>query len=473
VVLAMPSQQAAARGERLEYDFVERRIVLDSNEQVWLSQRNSEIHARSLQYQFAPAGRLGRVVAAGAGWLRAQMDEKPDQVLEARWMDRLLVRPHEQNQLISLTGGAQVKFQGIGRMNAQEVHLWLIEQPGVSPRGLPRLYPDRLLARDNVRIDSAQLSGRVEQLEAWFEPAAPAAQTQLVCATPATELLPAAVPSALLVPVGSGASPRASLASSPPDASHAPPGISHHCLRVPPAASDGWGQPAGRLVAVSPAGGPAAGPVAVPSSASPSPPRALRHFEISGRLLRTRIRYSADQGTELAEVTVEDNVQLRQTPTWESEELRLSGQRLHALRPQRSDGEVTVTGQPARLSAKGLELVGPNVHLNRGTNRMWIEGAGRMQFPLNRQLDGRPLDPPGVMAVEWQDGMVFDGQAARFETAVFVQTFIAQAWRQRLWTETLEVRLARRLDFADPQHPPTAPRAATGVLPRGCVDGEP
>ncbi len=413
VVLAMPSQQVAAQGERLEYDFAQKRIVLDGTEQVWLSQRNSEIHARTLQYQFGAPGRIGRVVAAGAGWLRAQMDEKPEQVIEARWMDHLLLRPHEQNQLLSLTGGTQLQFPGIGRMDAQEVHLWLVEQPAASSGRFPRLLPDRLLARDNVRLDSAQLSGRVEQLEVWFESVAAPGPTQLVGV--ASEMPYGARAAARLVPVSL-------------------PGGQNSLL--------------GRAVGMQPQQD-------IQTDARQEVPvQPAPHFELSGRLLQARVRYGADQRTELAEVTVEDNVELRQTPTWQTEELRVSGHHLHAVAPQQPDGVVTVTGRPARLSAKGLHLVGPNIHLNRATNRLWVEGTGEMQFPLSRQFDGRPLEPSGVIAVEWQDRMVFDGQAASFETAVFAQSFVGQAWRQRLWTETLEVRLARRLDFADPQHQP-------------------
>jgi len=135
VVLNLPSWQAAGQAQRLEYDFAEKRIVLEAAEHVWLRHRDREIHARSLQYQFAEHGRLGRVVAVGAGWLRARQNGPSGPAFEARWMDRLLVRPHEQNQLVSLTGGAQVSFEGLGRMDAQEVHLWLDELPAASPDG--------------------------------------------------------------------------------------------------------------------------------------------------------------------------------------------------------------------------------------------------------------------------------------------------------------------------------------------------
>lgn len=414
VVLTMPSQQVAAQGERLEYDFAEKRIVLDSSEQVWLRRQRSEIHARTAQYQFAAPGQLGRLSAAGAGWLRAEMDEKPALLIEARWMNHLLLRPDEQNQLLSLTGGTQLNFPGIGRLDAQEVHLWLIEQPAAAGARLPRLLPDRLLARDAVRVDSTQLSARVAQLELWFEPATADAQRRVAGA--AAELRSASPRSARLVPVAL------------PAGQNSPPG--------PPLGT----QPQAMARATE------------AQQAVPPPPGP--HFELSGRLLQARIRAGSDQRGELAEVTVEDNVELRQPPTWESEELRVSGQYLHALAPQRPDGVFTISGQPARLSAKGLHLAGPNIHLNRGTNRLWVEGPGDLQLPLSRQLDGRPIEPPGVISVQWQDSMVFDGQAGRFETAVFAQSLLGPCWRQRLWTETLEVRLSRRLDFADPQHQP-------------------
>ena len=51
----------------------------------------NEIHARSLYYQSAGPGRLGRVVAQGPGWLRGQSADRPDQQLEAAWKDQLRV----------------------------------------------------------------------------------------------------------------------------------------------------------------------------------------------------------------------------------------------------------------------------------------------------------------------------------------------------------------------------------------------
>ena len=88
----------------------------------------NEIHARSLYYQRADPGRLGRVAAQGPGWLRGQSDDRPDQQLEARWKDKLLVEPDNQQQRITLTGGAELNFPGVGQLQAREIFFWLAEK---------------------------------------------------------------------------------------------------------------------------------------------------------------------------------------------------------------------------------------------------------------------------------------------------------------------------------------------------------
>ena len=154
VVVHAPSERVHARGERLEYDLRTGRIVLEGTREVMLQQDPNEIHARSLQYQPAETGQLGRIVAKGPGRLRGQMDERPEEQLEARWNGQLQVRPHGENQVISLTGGAGLKSRGIGQLDAGEIHFWLLESKPQRPDDPSRLRPDRMLAREDVRVRS-------------------------------------------------------------------------------------------------------------------------------------------------------------------------------------------------------------------------------------------------------------------------------------------------------------------------------
>ncbi len=88
------------------------------------------------------------MLAKGPGWLRGEMADRPGQQLEARWREKLEARPQDQNQVISLLGGARLNFQAMGPMgqlDARDIHFWLHESPqeklpspsgrGTTPRG--------------------------------------------------------------------------------------------------------------------------------------------------------------------------------------------------------------------------------------------------------------------------------------------------------------------------------------------------
>ena len=66
----------------------------------------------------------------------------------------------------------------------------------------------------------------------------------------------------------------------------------------------------------------------------------------------------------------------------------------------------------------------------RKTNRLWIDGPGRMTMPIAQDLDGQPLARPQSFAVTWQGGMNFQAN-----TVVFQQTVDAAAEHQLLATE--------------------------------------
>jgi len=388
VVVSAPSEEFHARGQLLQYDLQTERIILDGDREVTLRRGDSEIHARRLDYQSGGDGRLGQILAEGPGWLRGLSDDRPDEPLEARWGTLLQVRPHGRNQVISLTGGAELAFHGIGRLTAGEIHFWLWETPPKTPDERSQLQPDRMLARDDVQVHSDQLTGAVDQMEVWFQQAA------------ATD--------------GGG---NAALAATPDKE---------------PAGGSIW-RP----------GSTATNTLAATGDAAEKP---QRHFDVSGKLLRARVLLHEDRPAKLSELAIEEEVRFVETQTARADErpVLVSGDLLHVTDAATPHASVTVTGRPARFEGRGLALTGTNINLNRGTNRLWIDGAGRMTLPLDRDLQGRPLRTPDTLQVEWKHAMAFDGRTARFEEAV-----TAAATHQYLQTELLEVQMQRPIRFSE------------------------
>lgn len=403
VVVRAPSQEINARGERLEYDFESGRIVLDGSREVFLKHGPDEIHARNLQYQTGEDGRLGEAIAEGPGWLRAQVGEKFGEQLSARWGKLLHLRPFEGQPVISLTGGAALEYGYIGQMTAGEIHFYLHESPPDDPGtpDQPRIRPDRMVALHQVRPNSLQLSGALEQWKVWF-----------------VEAQPVDAPDGSLRDGGGVA--RADRTGAPGTREPKPP-------RADPA------RKSSPLLAATSDAGVLAGP----------------HFEILAESLETRV-IMWDGRSEVSDLTVQGNVRLTQTRTSSPDErpLKLTAEYTHVEHASQPHRTVTVTGSPAHFEARGLGMTGSNINLNCGTNRLWIDGPGWMDLPMDRDLEGRTLSEPGRLKVEWQRRMTFDGRTARFEKSVLA-TSQQSGGQSNLETDTLDVSFLRPIRFAD------------------------
>ncbi len=393
VVVTAPSRKLNARAPRIEYNLLTEAIVLDGSREVFLQQGPNEIHAQSLYYQAAKQGGLGRVVAQGPGWLRGRLDEASDRQLEAVWKNRLQVYPHRQKQVISLDGGAELKYQGVGQLQAREIFFWLAESPPVAGDKRPRLRPDRMLARDDVRFNSPRLSGKVDQLEVWFEERGRGswlgARDSGVGKRPAT---------AVAGVNGAGA------------AVQLPP---QHTLSE----------------------------------------NSRQRYEVVGRLLQANLLLGGPQPV-MSHLLVEDGVCVRETqPSSPNEKpLLIRGDRLEVGNATEPNATVKITGRPARFEGQGLGLTGSNINLDRGANRLWIDGTGQMDLPLPDKMPNQTPVDGGVLMVKWQRRMNFDGGTALFEESV-----VASGPAQRLETEKMKVQLRRKISFSE-MTPPEQPQ---------------
>ena len=67
-----------------------------------------------------------------------------------------------------------------------------------------------------------------------------------------------------------------------------------------------------------------------------------------------------------------------------------------------------------------------------------------MDVPVDRDMEGRPLANPGVLHVDWQGKMAFDGRVTHFERQV-----VASGESQQLHTECLDVTFREPLVLGD------------------------
>jgi hypothetical protein len=397
VVVTSDAAALEARAARLGYEIATRRILLDGEEPVALTVRDTEMEARRIDYCPGPPGDPGSLLAVGPGWLRGRADNAPP--MQVRWQQWLRMRPDGDGHVVSIAGDSEVVVERQGRLAAAEMHLWLdmadaaAKQPKpVKPAGPPgpdfsRVQPSRLLARGIVEADADAATVRTDRLELWFK-SQPPAVAQAAPAQPAT---PAATPA--------------------PQAPAQPQAPREQ-------------QPQGKIVA-------------------------------SGGLVRGLVTLAAG-GNQIDELSMEGQVRLLEQPLAAAAApeppLDIQGDQLQVSRPQRFDARAIVSGRPARVSGRGLDLEGPMVEFDRGRSRLTVDGAGRLALPMGQAGGGLDVfgfsdaagEPAPVAAapaaaaqklnVVWQGRMDFDGLTARF-----VEQVVASSDRANVHAGSLDV----------------------------------
>jgi hypothetical protein len=375
-----------ARAERLGYEIATRRILLDGEQPVSLAAKGTSMEARKIDYCPGPPGDPGALMAVGPGWIKTPGDRSPP--AEATWQQWLRMRPDGDGHVVSLAGNAEVAVEGRGRLNAAEMHLWLDmvrdgaggQPPPAASAGpdLSRVRPSRMLARGMVEADAPQVAARTDRLEVWFRTAT---------TTPVASAAAAATPT-----------------------------------------------PSGHVGQVGPPPVPTAGTVPT-SNADPAPGVPARKLAAQASLIRGLVVMSAE-GNRLEDMSMEGQVHLVEQPALGAAAepgVEILGDQLQLSRAERFDARAVVSGRPAKVRGRGLDLTGPLIEFDRGRNRLTVDGAGGLALPLAAGGSGleafgiagaaRPAaGPPGTLDVTWQGRLDFDGLTARFVDQVVAKT---------------------------------------------------
>ena len=385
-----------ARAARLGYEIATRRILLDGEEPVSLVARGTEMEARSIDYVPGPASAPGSLMAVGPGWLRTQSAGSPP--VQARWQKWLRMRPDGEGHVASIAGDAEVAVETQGRLSGSEMHLWLerakptgsvappptavvADASGAGP-DLSGVRPTRMLARGMVEVEAEELAARTDRMEVWFRNQEPA----------------------LATPAGSAPPPQAAVGAT-------------------------------RVAGPNPAG---------PTTPTPNGPNAQKSPR-AGRLVATAalvrgLVSMAGNRSELEEMSLEGQVHVVEEPREQAVAgprnataeagLEIRGDQMQLTRPTRFDARAIVSGRPAEVRGRGLDLQGPLVDFDRGRNRLTVDGAGMLKVPVAAGVGGfesfgltggmtpapatPAAAPPGSLDVNWQGRMDFDGLTARF-----------------------------------------------------------
>jgi hypothetical protein len=142
-----------------------------------------------------------------------------------------------------------------------------------------------------------------------------------------------------------------------------------------------------------------------------------------------------------------------------AEVIEIRGDQLQISRATRFDARAVVSGRPAQVSGRGIDLQGPLVEFDRGRNRLSVDGAGKLGLPIAGGLPGLeslavaspaappapPVagDAPGRLDIGWQGRMDFDGLTARF-----VDRVVTTSGDTALRAGSLDVVFTKQIDFS-------------------------
>lgn len=410
VQVRAPSSQVQLDAEHLEYDLATGRVMLDGEREIHLKQNQNEYHGRTVSYEPSPHGGLGRLAATGPGWLRSVGTDPRRGALEVVFETSLKMRPHETNHVVSVIGKARVKSPAMGEIAGDELHLWLLElprdprQPARASRGQGDLLgggtanalPDRLLAIGPVQFQTPQLAGETKRLEIWFDPLGMIAAAQSGQAAAAARVVP------LRTAGADNDAGMPSLAVESPARSPFSVNGAESGRELPNAADD--------------------------NAATVTP----RKYRVVGDLIRAQLKVRAGQQT-LEDLTIDGKLDFRELAAEEGKPNPLSviGDHLEILQASTPLTQVTVTGKPAKINAQGLETAGETIRMDRKQNRVWVEGAGRLNLPEGAPRPNQtsaasgaannPLArPSGPVTIDFAEGLNFDGQFITISRDVLV-----------------------------------------------------
>lgn len=126
--------------------------------------------------------------------------------------------------------------------------------------------------------------------------------------------------------------------------------------------------------------------------------------------------------------------------------MSMAGAHVELLNEGGAHQVVTIAGAPALLRRGKFLLECRQMQFDRAGNRATVFGAGLLQAPVDRDLNGANLSEPMILDVKWEEGLTFDGELAAFRKAVKLQLHDSV-----LQCDEMDVRLNEPLRFADEQ----------------------
>lgn len=432
-VVAMSSREVRATATELEYDLQAGHIRARDPEMVEIRQAGQLIRAPQLDYRLREDGAIGTLLAEGAG-LFARTDrlkEGGQRTSVVQWNRQLSVTQVAGGKLISVDGGADIRMDEATRITGEQLQLLLAETrvtdplpPGAVPdAGATNerwdYQPQELQVTGDVFIKSNQMEGRTPKLRArWL------AKNELLGPIPGLKQSRLDGPRSLPSDVARQRLVTNDIVSSEFSAVEVRQLVATSNLvrRVSFSQQDGaWSN---------------GGPVSTPNStaageqgqATAADQKTAAPLRFSGQEVIATLQQLGNQ-TDLRQLDIEGDVQVFQSAAeGMAEGWTLRGGHL-TLIPQGAELHRISIYRDARVITPQMELAAPELQLDQAANRVWASGSGRAKLrpqvkpaeegdAITQAAEPAAKAKQQELEVEWQGGMIFDGEKVYFEHAV-------------------------------------------------------
>jgi len=400
VVLRSDAQRIAARMETLQYDVGTRAAVLsvsEPNAAVEVNRAGTELRSQVIHVASDPQSRSQVFTCLGRGLLQHPDPDTGGPLLEATWTDRMHAAPDPATGLLLVQWNQDVKLvvQQRAGIRADELNVW-IDDSGLQQDAADNVFPlpgpgEQLTAASRNRLPIRYVEARGGVIMASAE------------SRVETEWLQAEVKPGKLA-----------------------------------FDSEGENRSAGDER---------------PAHAGRDESWQLN----SQRVFLTLLNGPQTREVQIAEARADGNVEILQTvPAGHSlpaerESVSLSGAHLELVNNGDTHQVVTITGAPALLRRGRFLLECRNLQLDRAANRTTVYGAGLLQAPVDRDMNGEELTEPMILDVKWEEGLTFDGGLAAFRKMVKLQLHDSV-----LQCDEMDVRLDEPMRFSDARRDPQA-----------------
>jgi len=427
-VVGSPNQQQRSMAV-VHYDAVERRLTLNDFDpnlvkqwkpRVRVTQKSGEMDCQQIIVTHHADGRVNELICRGHGWLAYRepgVDGGPaTDVLLADWKRQLrrFTDSTTGQNVIDLFGEAVVKLPADqSGISANYIKIWTdpLESAGNGPSFLVTKHsqrdskdktkkapkPRRILAQKEVLLISPQMHGQMEELQVWFEDAAPPRDVS----GPKNDLAPVSY--------------RVSESTAP--------------LLLP---NDENSKEIKEPVFVS---------------------ADLTRVRI--------VRYGDEVDPEVLEVWTEGDVRISHHRESDNGPIVLTGDRLHILNTPPTSISPTqqivhILGSPAQVLDQKMKLTGDEITVDRSRNIAWTDGTSELRLPTHRDFDGKLLKEPAELTINSHEQMSFDGRVATFTGRVHASMFDSVMRCQQM-----EVTMLKPIVFNEGMEQTERPEIAT------------